>query len=166
MLNILMNKHFSYYVLVLLMLSIGKVYAEPFAYITNQGEHTVSVVDLDTNKVTATIPVGKSPVGVAIDVLKSRLYVTNVEGRSVSIIDMTSNQVLREIKLDIAPVGILLSNTGKQLFVADWYNDHVLVFDTETLNQIATIDTAKAPAGMVLVVMMQRSMWPIAIVMM
>ena len=42
------------------------VQAEPFAYITNQGADTVTVVDLATQKVTATIPTGKAPVGVDV----------------------------------------------------------------------------------------------------
>ena len=37
-----------------------------FAYITNQGEHTVSVINTETNQVTSTISVGKAPVGVAV----------------------------------------------------------------------------------------------------
>ena len=36
--------------------------AEPFAYITNQGSHDVSVIDLATERVVATVPVGRSPV--------------------------------------------------------------------------------------------------------
>jgi YVTN family beta-propeller protein len=36
------------------------------AYITNSGDNTVSVIDTATNTVTATIPVGNSPFGVAV----------------------------------------------------------------------------------------------------
>jgi YVTN family beta-propeller protein len=105
--------------------------AAPFAYITNQGADTVSVVDLGLDKVVATIATGKAPVGVAIDHGKNRLYVTNVEGRSVSIIDLLTNKPIGEIKLAISPVGIVLSKDASQLFVADWFEDHILVFDTK-----------------------------------
>ena len=64
------------------------VNAAPYAYVTNQGDHTVSVVDLARNTVDATVPVGKAPVGVAIDSLTNRAYITNVESHSVSVLDI------------------------------------------------------------------------------
>ena len=42
------------------------VQAQPFAYITNEGDNTVSVIDTATNTVTATIPVGNGAWGVAV----------------------------------------------------------------------------------------------------
>ena len=35
--------------------------AAPFAYVTNSGANTVSVIDIPTNKVVATVPVGFFP---------------------------------------------------------------------------------------------------------
>jgi len=125
--------------------------ASPFAYVTNQGDHTVSVVDLATSKVDATITVGKAPVGVAIDGLTNRAYITNVESRSVSVLDMLKNTVIFEIQLEkVAPVGIALNKSGGQLFVADWYHDQILVIETDTYKTISTIKMGVAPAGMVL----------------
>ena len=37
--------------------------AKPFAYVTNQGANTVSVIDTDTNAVVVTVPVGNNPYG-------------------------------------------------------------------------------------------------------
>ena len=76
--------------------------ASPFAYISNQGADTVSVIDLEIDKVVASIPTGKAPVGIAIDDRQNRLYVSTVESRSVSIVDTKHNQLLGEIKLTIA----------------------------------------------------------------
>src|SRR4051812_41525226 len=45
-------------------------------------------------KVDATIPVGKSPLGVAIDSGAHRAYVTNSGAKSVSVIDTASNAVV------------------------------------------------------------------------
>ncbi|MDZ4212238.1 MAG: YncE family protein, partial [Methylotenera sp.] len=110
-----------------------QVFAAPFAYVTNQGDHTVSVVDLASHKVSATVPVGKAPVGVAIDPLSNRAYITNVESRSVSVLDMAQNKVIHEIQLGkIAPVGVVLNKSGGQLFVADWFHDQILVIETDT----------------------------------
>ena len=40
--------------------------AQTRAYVTNLGSNTVSVIDTATNTVVATIPVGLTPVGIAI----------------------------------------------------------------------------------------------------
>ncbi len=49
---------------VVMLMSIAG--AASFAYITNSGSNTVSVIDTTTNKVTATVKVGSDPSGVAI----------------------------------------------------------------------------------------------------
>jgi YVTN family beta-propeller protein len=54
----------------------------------------VSVVDIDTNAVKATIPVGAAPFRVAVDPDAHRAYVTNHDSGSVSVIDTLSNTVV------------------------------------------------------------------------
>jgi YVTN family beta-propeller protein len=51
--------------------------ASPFAYVANSGDDTITVVDLVTWTVLATIPVGTQPVNVALDPSRPRVYVTN-----------------------------------------------------------------------------------------
>jgi YVTN family beta-propeller protein len=51
------------------------------AYITNALDNTVSVIDTKTNTVTATIPIGVGPVGVAVNPDGSKVYVTSTKHR-------------------------------------------------------------------------------------
>jgi YVTN family beta-propeller protein len=51
---------------------------QPLAYVTNQVDNTVSVIDTAGNTVVATIPVGDNPNGVAITPDGTRAYVTNL----------------------------------------------------------------------------------------
>lgn len=53
--------------------------AWPYAYITNYAAGTVSVIDINTNTVTATVPVGNTPFGVVINPEATKVYVTNWE---------------------------------------------------------------------------------------
>lgn len=46
-------------------LGTAKLQAAPFAYITNSGSNTVSIIDTTTNTVVATVAVGSLPNGVA-----------------------------------------------------------------------------------------------------
>jgi YVTN family beta-propeller protein len=54
--------------------------AQPFAYVANSGDNTVSVINTATNTVVATIPVGPAganPFGVAFTPDGTLAYVTN-----------------------------------------------------------------------------------------
>ena len=55
----------------------------------NAGDSTVSVIDVATDTVTATIPVGTEPVGVAADPATHTAYVANYGDNTVSVISAT-----------------------------------------------------------------------------
>ena len=48
--------------------------AAPFAYVSNEGSASVSVIDTATDKVTATFNVGGKPRGIALAPDQERLY--------------------------------------------------------------------------------------------
>src|SRR5258706_14440019 len=74
------------------------------AYITNQRSNTESVIDTTTNTVSATIPVGVTPFGVAASPNGSQVYVTNAFSNTVSVIDTATNTVIAMIPVGITPV--------------------------------------------------------------
>ena len=80
-------------ILALLALSATLARAEPFAYITNVSSNNVSVIDTASNTVTATVPVGIQPIGVAVAPSGGLVYVTNHASGSISVIDAASNTV-------------------------------------------------------------------------
>src|SRR5687767_6779050 len=80
--------------------------AAPFAYITNQGSHDVSVIDLAQQRVVATVPVGRSPAGVATADGAGRVFVSNPDDRSVSVIDMQRQTVIATLPAGDGPLGI------------------------------------------------------------
>ena len=65
-----------------------------FAYVANQGDDSVSVIDFYAPTaggypaVTATIDVGSAPSWVAVNPAGTRAYVTNYGGNTVSVIDL------------------------------------------------------------------------------
>ena len=63
--------------LVAFAMNVSSVRAEPFFYVTNNGNDTVSVIDTATNSITATVPVGARPSGVAITPDGSFAYVVS-----------------------------------------------------------------------------------------
>jgi len=94
--------------------------AAPFAYITNQGSHDVSVIDLALDKVVATVPVGRSPAGVVAASRSGKVYASNPDSKTISVIDMRSQRVVDTLAPGSGPVGIDASPDGRQVLVADW----------------------------------------------
>ena len=57
------------------------------AYITNQGDNTVSIIDLETLKTLKTLKVGVAPLGITILQKKKLVFVGNVFNVSRSIME-------------------------------------------------------------------------------
>jgi YVTN family beta-propeller protein len=130
----------------LILMGTTMANAGPFAYITNQVDATVSVIDTATNTVSATIPVGPSPLGVAVNAAGTRAYVANFGGQSVSVIDTSTNTVIDLIPLSPNDVqGIAVSADGSRVYAVGGENGHVSVIDTATDTVIAAIPVGRAP---------------------
>ncbi len=114
-----------------------------YAYITNLGSDNVSVIDLNTNAVVATIPVGNAPYGVWVSPDGSRVYVTNrnIPG-TVSVINTSTNTVVATINVGNEPVGVTVSPDGTRVYVTNQNVNLVSVIDAATNTVIATIPTA------------------------
>ena len=128
----------------------GVAQAAPFAYITNQGSHDVSVIDLATQQVVALVAVGRSPAGVVAASVRGRVFVSNPDSKSISVIDMRQQQVVATLEAGDGPVGIDASADGTRVYAADWFRNRLLVFDTAgnaPLSPIASIAVGRAPAG-------------------
>lgn len=86
-----------------LTLGAGRAQAQPFAYVTNQLDHTVSVMDTATNTVTATVPVGGDLRGVAVTPDGQFVYVANFNGDNVPVIATATNTVTATVPVGNGP---------------------------------------------------------------
>jgi YVTN family beta-propeller protein len=126
----------------------GACQAAPFAYITNQGSHDVSVIDLATQQVVATVPVGRSPAGVVASSRAGQVFVSNPDSKTISVIDMRSQRVVNTLPAGEGPVGIDASTDGRWLLVADWYGQRLLAWDLHAAGSAPkAIAVGRAPAG-------------------
>src|SRR5687768_14020431 len=83
--------------LLLRLAGTASVQAQPFAYVTNQGDHNVSVINTATNTEVdvdenpgngiTRIPVGNVPTGVGVTPDGAFVYMTNFTSANVSVID-------------------------------------------------------------------------------
>jgi YVTN family beta-propeller protein len=132
-------------VIILMLISI--IGARPFAYITNYNDKTASVIDTTTNTVTATVPVGIDPYGVAVTPDGTKVYVTNYGSNNVSVIDTATNNVTTNVPVGGAPNGIAVSSDGTKVYVANNNDSAVYVINTTTNTVITKVDVGKHPVA-------------------
>ena len=82
---------------------------------TNDG--TVSVIDASTRTVTATVPVGKGPFGVAVDPDTHTVYVANYGDNSVSVIDASTRTVTATVAVGSGPRGVAVDPGTHTVYV-------------------------------------------------
>ena len=98
------------YIFAFVFLSSPTLALANFAYVTNAGNGTVSVIDTSTNQVVgAPITVDTAPSAIAITPNGNFAYVTNNGSNSVSVIDTSTNSVVETITGLNAPFGIAIT---------------------------------------------------------
>jgi len=128
----------------------GRAHSAPaqlFAYVTNSGSSSVSVIDTATNTVTATVGVEGRPIGDAFTPDGSRVYVANSGSDSVSVIDTASNTVIATIADPSFPQGLAITPDGSHVYTANSFSNNVAVIDTASNTVIATIAAGSGAAG-------------------
>lgn len=90
----------------------GAAGAQVRAYTVNIGSDSVSVIDVQTNMVVATVFVGHVPVGVAASPSGAFVYVVNGTSGDVSVIDAASNIVVNTIDVDGGPTNVARTPDG------------------------------------------------------
>ena len=115
------------------------------AYVVNSAGNTVSVIDADTDTVTATIPVGGRPMGVAVDQSRGKAYVTNLMHDTVFVIDTGTDAVTATINVGSGPWGVAVDESRGKVYVVNSGSNTVSVIDTGTYAVIATILVGVGP---------------------
>ena len=121
-----------------------------YAYITNDGERTLSVINTVNNQVVAVIPVGLGPRSTAITPDNKTVYVTNEGSNTVSVIDAASNMVTATIPTGDDSQSLVLSTDGSKLYVANVLGNSISVISTATNAVVSMITTGVQPISICL----------------
>src|SRR5438105_2198811 len=90
--------------------ALDYAYAEPYAYVPNEGSGTISIVDTANDTVTGEIRVGGRPRGIASDPARKILYITDQPSSALKVIDAASGRITGEVQLGKSPEGVYLSS--------------------------------------------------------
>lgn len=108
-----------FFVLSVLLASSASVFAQPFAYIANSGDDTVTVINTSNNNVETTVGVGDEPISAAVTPDGKFVYVTNFMSNNVSVINTFSNTVVQTVGVGQGPFGVAVSPDGKYAYVSN-----------------------------------------------
>jgi YVTN family beta-propeller protein len=116
-----------------------------YAYITNGGSNTVTVLDVVNLRQDRVIPVGSNPTGVAANSKRNEVYVVNTGSDSVSVIDAKKNSVVATIPVHQRPYFISVSSDGTRAYVANSGSNNVSVIDLKSRREIAVVGVGEGP---------------------
>jgi YVTN family beta-propeller protein len=114
-------------------------------YVTNVRSNSVSVINTATNLVTKTIPVGRSPRGIAISPNGATAYVTNAADDSLSVINIADNTVSETVPVGKLPQSVAVTPDNASIYVVNGKGNSVTVLDAATKQARTNVNVGNEP---------------------
>src|SRR5271154_1191341 len=122
----------------------GPDYRE-YAYISNGGSNTVTVLDLVNMRQERVIAVGSSPSGLEVNPHRNEVYVVNSGSGTVTVINAETNTVAATMRVQRQPYFIDVDAEGKRAYVANSKSNNVSVLDLALRREIGVIGAGEGP---------------------
>ena len=90
-----------------------------YAYISNGGSNTVTVLDVVNMRQDRVIRVGAAPSGLAVNPRRNEVYVVNSGSNTVTVINAESNTVAATMRVQRRPYFIDVDAQGERAYVAN-----------------------------------------------
>ena len=116
-----------------------------FAYVTNGGSNTVSVLDLVNLRQDRTLRVGDNPTGIDVNPVRNEVYAVNSQSGTVTVIDAATNTVAATIGVHRQPYFISVDAQGGRAYVANSGSNSVSVIDLDRRREIAVAGAGEQP---------------------
>ncbi len=99
-------------------------------YVANNGSGSISVLDGQSDAVTATLEIGKAPYVLAVNEVTNRVYVSNTFSDVLSVIDGTSNAI-HLVKAGSANK-MLVDSERNRVYLLGYEDNYFAIFDGKT----------------------------------
>ncbi len=119
---------------------------------TSNGKiNTVTVFDMNTNKVLAQIATGQNPDAILYEPFSKKIITCNGRSKNLTVIDPIKNVVVDSVAIGGKPETAVSDGMGK-LFVNDEDNNQIVVVDTKTFKVLNhwSIAPGEGPTGLAL----------------
>jgi YVTN family beta-propeller protein len=116
-----------------------------YAYISNGGSNTVTVLDLVNMRQDRVVAVGAGPSGLAVNPRKNEVYAVNTGDGTVSVINAETNTVAATIRVQRKPYFIDVDAQGERAYVANSASNNVSVLDLGKRREIGVIGAGEGP---------------------
>ena len=116
-----------------------------YAYVSNGGANTVTVLDLVFLRLDRTLAVGEGPTGLAANPKRNEVYVVNTRSGNVSVIDAEANRVVATIPVRRQPYAISVDAEGRRAYVANAGSNSVSVLDLAGRRELMAASTGEQP---------------------
>ena len=115
------------------------------AYVANVGDGTVSVVDLVTLSVRATVPVGATPAGLRTHPTRAEIWGVSTDGGYVWVLDAPTDRVVARVSVGAQPFALDFSPDGREAYVTASGADTLVVIDCASRQIVGRAHTGKHP---------------------
>lgn len=117
-------------------------------YVAQVTAWAIAYVDIESGKVTRTVPIGADLNGLAISPDGKKLYVAAgaFNGR-ICIVDIEKGKIESTIDTGHSPTAPVVSNDGKTLYVCKRFHDNVIAIDLATKKIIAEMPVIREPVA-------------------
>jgi len=130
--------------------SITMNYARDKIFVSNNGDASVSIIQLNDPLKHKKIPVGKNPYGLAFDPRDSRLYITSIGENTIWIVDTKKMEVIDVIPVARHPTHLCLDPKRDRLYVTCMDDNLICVINLHNYSVEKKVPTQKAPFSIAL----------------
>jgi YVTN family beta-propeller protein len=116
-----------------------------YAYISNGGANTVTILDLVYLRQDRTLQVGANPTNMAINPARNEIYVVNAQSGTVSAIDAEANRVVATISVRRRPYFIAVEPSGHRAYVANYGSNSVSIVDLDLRREVSVAGAGEQP---------------------
>lgn len=118
------------------------------AYVSNEKDNTLSIIDTETQEVVETIDVGQRPRGILLSKDHTKLYICASDDDTVQVLDLATRKIVDTLPSGEDPEQFSLHPNNKHLYIANEDDAIVTVVDVDTKDVLAQIDVGIEPEGM------------------
>lgn len=116
------------------------------AFVANFGDGTLSVIDLDALKVSATVPAGPGPRRLVCNEATHRVYVVNAATPgTVTVLDASTNGIVATIGVGNDPRTLAANFLNDEVYVSNYGSNTLSIIDTATNGVVATVPVGASP---------------------